>query len=78
VEDRRWEDVARNALAVIRLNPFFSADIYLFSAQAHLVLSKLELAEAHAREAIRMDTANRLPVARKLLERIVERRAEVR
>lgn len=78
VEDRRWEDVARHALAVIRLNPFFSADIYLFSAQAHLVLSKLEVAEAHAREAIRMDAENRLPVARKLLERILERRGEAR
>jgi tetratricopeptide (TPR) repeat protein len=78
VDDRRWEDVARNAGAVIRLNPFFSADIYLFSAQAHLMLSKLEVAEAHAREAVRMDAENRMPVARKLLARILERRAELR
>jgi tetratricopeptide (TPR) repeat protein len=78
VEDRRWEDVARHAGAVIRLNPFFSADIYLFSAQAHLILAKFEVAEAHARESIAMDSANRLPAARKMLERILERRAELR
>ena len=71
VDERRWEDVARHAMTVITLNPFFSANIYVFSAQANLLLQRMDLAESHAREAVRMDEANRLPVAHRLLARIL-------
>jgi tetratricopeptide (TPR) repeat protein len=77
VDEKRWEDVARHTMTVIALNPFFSANIYVFSAQANLLLQKMDLAELHAREAIRMDEANRLPVARRLLARILSTKGKL-
>lgn len=74
VAERRWEDLARHAQSVIGLNPFFSADIYLFSAQANLKLQRLDVAEKHAREAVRMDGKGDLPLARRLLARVLEER----
>jgi hypothetical protein len=71
VDERRWEDVGRHAMTVIDLNPFFSANIYIFSAQANLLLQRMDLAELHAREAVGMDDAHRLSVAHRLLARIL-------
>jgi tetratricopeptide (TPR) repeat protein len=71
VDEGRWGDVARHAMTVIALNPFFSANIYVFSAQANLLLKRMDLAELHAREAIRMDEAHRLSIAPRLLARIL-------
>jgi hypothetical protein len=58
-------------MTVIDLNPFFSANIYIFSAQANLLLQRMDLAELHAREAVGMDDAHRLSVAHRLLARIL-------
>ncbi len=74
-DEKRWDDLARHTARVIALNPFFSANIYLFSAQANLVQNHLDIAEGHAREAIRMDTNHQLPVAARLLERILEKKS---
>ncbi len=76
LDDRNWEEVARHAMTVIALNPFFSANIYVFSAQANLVLNKLDIAEPHAREAIQMDEARLFPVAFRLLGRILAKRGD--
>ena len=62
--ERRWEDLARNAQNAIRLAPAYSAEIYLFSAQANLKLGRLETAEKHGREAVSLKNT---PVARRLL-----------
>lgn len=76
-EEQRWDDLARHTETVIGLNPFLSANIYLFSAQANLMLRRLEIAERHAREAVRMDSEWRLPIARRLFSRILAQKGEL-
>jgi Flp pilus assembly protein TadD len=77
LDDRNWEELSRHASSVISLNPFFSANIYVLSAQANLVLNKLDVAEGHAREAIQMDLQTRqFPVAYRLLGRILAKRGD--
>lgn len=66
--ERRWEDLARNAQTAISLAPAYSAEIYLFSAQANLKLGQLEIAEKHGREAVSLKNT---PVARRLLAAIL-------
>ncbi len=67
LQERRWEDLAAHTQTAIRLNPLFSADIYLLSAQANLKLNRIDIAEKHAREAVGMDTQRKWPVALRLL-----------
>lgn len=76
LEERNWEELAQHTRTVIGLNPFFSENIYVFSAQANLVLERLDLAEAHAREAIRMDRAHRYPMTHRLLARVLTRKGD--
>lgn len=71
LNERKWEDLARHTRTAIQLNPLFSADIYLLSAQANLRLNRLEVAEKHAREAVSMDTQRKWPVALRLLGAIL-------
>jgi hypothetical protein len=54
-DEKRWEDLAACTGTIIRLNPFFSANTYVFSAMANAQLGRWDLAEAHAREAIALD-----------------------
>lgn len=71
LNERRWEDLARSTQTAIQLNPLFSADIYLLSAQANLQLRRMDVAEKHAREAVSMDTQRKWPVALRLLGAIL-------
>lgn len=71
LQERRWEDLAQRTQTAIQLNPFFSADIYLLSAQANLQLRRMDVAEKHAREAVSMDTPRKWPVALRLLGAIL-------
>lgn len=71
LDAQQWEELAKHTATVIRLNPFFAADIYVLSAQANLVLERLDIAELHAKEAVRMDTKFQYTVASRLLARIM-------
>ena len=71
LDAQRWEELAQHTATIIRLNPFFSEDVYVLSAQANLVLGRLDIAEAHAKEAVKMDVQFRYPVASRLLGRIL-------
>ena len=71
LSERKWEDLAKHTGTAIRLNPSFSADLYLLSAQANLKLNRMDIAERHARDAVRMDTARKWPVALRLLGAIL-------
>lgn len=76
LEERNWQELAQHTKTVIVLNPFFSENIYVFSAQANLMLDRLDLAEAHAREAIRMDRGHRYPMTHRLLARVLTRKGD--
>ena len=77
-DEKRWEDLARYTQTVITFNPFFSANIYVFSAQANLLLQRLDVAELHAREALRMDPEHKLPVAQRILGRVLAKKGNLR
>ena len=77
VNEKRWEDVAALTGAIIRLNPFFSANTYFFSAMANAQSGRWELAEAHAREALKLDEQHELPKAHHMLGHILAERGSV-
>jgi tetratricopeptide (TPR) repeat protein len=65
--EQKWPNVAELTAKVIRLNPYFSPDMYYISAVANFNLQKLDVAEDHAREASKMDPQQRNPRISQLL-----------
>jgi tetratricopeptide (TPR) repeat protein len=65
--DKKWEDVAQTTAQLIRLNPYYSPQVYFYSAVANYNLQKIDLAEEHAREAAKMDEKHRNPRINHLL-----------
>lgn len=71
---QNWPDVAELTSKVIRLNPYFSSDMYYISAVANFNLQKLDVAEEHAREASKMDPNMRNPRVVQLLGLVLARK----
>jgi tetratricopeptide (TPR) repeat protein len=69
--EQKWPEVAEYTSKVIRLNPYFSPDIYFISAVANFNLQKIDQAEEHAREVVKLDTQHRNPRAIHLLALIL-------
>jgi TolA-binding protein len=65
--EHKWPEVAELTAKVIKLNPFFSADMYYISAVANFNLQKLDVAEERAREAVKMDPQHKNPRSNHLL-----------
>ncbi len=65
--EQKWPEVADYTGKVIKLNPYFSPEIYYISAVANFNMSKQELAEDHAREALKLDAQHRNPRINQLL-----------
>jgi tetratricopeptide (TPR) repeat protein len=58
---KNWEETANYSGKLIQLNPFFSSHIYFISGVANLNLNRLDTAEEHTREALKMDEKHRNP-----------------
>lgn len=65
--EQKWPEVAEYAGKVIKLNPYFSPEIYYVSAVANFNLRKIDMAEEHAREASKLDSQQRNPRINHLL-----------
>lgn len=65
--EQKWDDVAQYSSRAIRLNPYFSPDVYYLSAVANYNLKKMDDAEESAREAAKMDPQHRNPRINHLL-----------
>jgi tetratricopeptide (TPR) repeat protein len=65
--EKKWDESAEHAGKVIKLNPYFSPDVYFISGLANLNANKLDAAEEHAREALKMDANHRNPKIAHLL-----------
>ena len=65
--EQKWNDVSEYTGKVIRLNPYFSPDIYYVGAVANFNLQKADQAEEYAREALKLDTQKRNPRINHLL-----------
>jgi FOG: TPR repeat len=61
VSEGNWQGAADYSGKLLKLNPYFSPDIYFYSAVANLNLKNLDQAEEHAREALKMDAQHRNP-----------------
>jgi tetratricopeptide (TPR) repeat protein len=59
--DQNWEQTVEYSDKLLKLNPYFSPEIYYFNAVANLNLKNLDAAEEHAREGLKMDPQNRNP-----------------
>ena len=74
--DKKWDEVAQHTAQLIRLNPYYSPQVYFYSAVANYNLQKMDLAEEHAREAAKMDEKHRNPRINHLLGVILAQRKD--
>ncbi|HYO83909.1 MAG TPA: tetratricopeptide repeat protein [Bryobacteraceae bacterium] len=74
--EKKWEEAAELSGKLIRLNPYYSADAYFVSSVANLNLSRLDQAEEHAREAIKLDSQHRNPRMNHLLAVILQNKQD--
>jgi tetratricopeptide (TPR) repeat protein len=73
--EKKWQETADYAARVVRLNPYFSPEIYYLNAIAHLNMNKLDAAEENAREAVKMDPDGRNPRLNHLLGIVLAQKA---
>jgi tetratricopeptide (TPR) repeat protein len=59
LQDAKWQDLADWTDQLLRLNPASSAETFYLSSIAQLQLQHYDVAEKNAREAIRLDPANK-------------------
>ena len=59
--DQNWEQTAEYSGKLLKLNPYFSPEVYFYGAVANLNLKNLDAAEEQAREGLKMDPKNRNP-----------------
>jgi tetratricopeptide (TPR) repeat protein len=59
--DQNWQQTVEYSDKLLKLNPYFSPEVYFYNAVANLNLKNLDAAEEHAREGLKMDTQNRTP-----------------
>lgn len=59
--DQNWEQTAEYSGKLLKLNPYFSPEVYFYGAVANLNLKNLDAAEEQAREGLKMDPQNRNP-----------------
>jgi len=64
---QKWDQTAEYSNRVIKLNPFFSPEVYFLNGVAQLNLNKLDAAEENAREAAKMDPNHKNPRVTALL-----------
>ena len=65
--EKDWPRTVEYSEKLIKLNPYFSPEIYFYSAVANLNLKHLDVAEDHAREAVKMDPQHKMPRSMEVL-----------
>ena len=61
VAEQNWEQTAEYSGKLLKLNPYYSPELYFYGAVANLNLKNLDAAEEQAREGLKMDPQNRNP-----------------
>jgi tetratricopeptide (TPR) repeat protein len=59
LRESKWQEIADDTDAILRLDPIDYPDAYYLSGAANLQLGNLDVAEKNAREAVTRDTAHR-------------------
>jgi tetratricopeptide (TPR) repeat protein len=65
--DQNWPQTIEYSEKLIKLNPYYSPEVYFYSAVANLNLKHLDVAEEHAREAVKMDPQHKMPKSMEVL-----------
>lgn len=65
--DKNWQEMADITARLIKLDAVDFPDAYYYNAAANYNLKKIDEAEASAREALKLDTAHRLPKVEHIL-----------
>jgi tetratricopeptide (TPR) repeat protein len=66
-KENKWQEVADTTDRVVRMNPMDFPQAYFYNSVANYNLRKIDAAEKSAREAVKLDTAHRMPKAEHLL-----------
>lgn len=74
--ESKWQEVADTTDRVLRLNPFDFPQAFFYNSVANFNLRKLDAAEKSAREAVKLDTQNRMPKVNHLLGLILAQKAD--
>ena len=75
--EKKWDDAAENSVKLFKLNPYVSQDAYFVSSIAHLNLNKLDVAEEHAREAMKLDQKHQNPKTLHVLAVILAQKQDI-
>ena len=70
-KERNWEEALSRSTQVVRLDPTGYPLALLYASVSDFMLGRLELAEAAARDGIKIDTQVRIPRLRQMLGRIL-------
>jgi hypothetical protein len=65
--EQNWPQTIEYSEKLIKLNPYYSPEVYFYSAVANLNLKHLDVAEEHAREAVKMDPQHKMPRSMEVL-----------
>jgi tetratricopeptide (TPR) repeat protein len=74
--DKNWQDVADTTVRIVKLNPVDFPEAYFYNAVANYNLRKFDEAETSAREAQKLDTAQRIPQVAHILGVILYRKKD--
>jgi hypothetical protein len=65
--EQNWPQTIEYSEKLIKLNPYYSPEVYFYSAVANLNLKHLDVAEEHAREAVKLDPQHKMPKSMEVL-----------
>jgi tetratricopeptide (TPR) repeat protein len=75
--EKKWDEAAEHSAKLFKLNPYVSPDAYFVSGIANLNLQKLDVAEEHAREAMKRDEKIQNPRVVQLLGVILAQKQDI-
>jgi tetratricopeptide (TPR) repeat protein len=75
--ERKWDEASEYSGTLIKLNPFIAPDVYFYSSVANLNLNNLDVAEEHAREAVKMGFDKKNPRVTHLLGVILAQKGQL-
>jgi superkiller protein 3 len=78
VAKQNWQEAVDYSEKLIKLNPYYSPDVYFFNAMAQYNLHHLKEAETSARTAIEMDKQHRNPRSYHLLGVVLARNQDLK
>jgi len=73
---QNWEMTADYSGKLLKLNPYVSPEMFFYSAVANLNIHKLDIAEEHAREGLKMDSQNRNPRMNQVLGVVLAQKSD--